>query len=241
MCNYDSAEATCAENEVIQIEQAYFGRMEVGQCIPKDLGYLGCQVDVLGYLESVCSGKQICTLTLPDANLIKLRPCERGVESYLHLQYMCITGREINVHFCFYHIIRAYVSFCQFKLRMYRSGMYIETSHLFSSYICYNKNVSTENYFPSPVHTSSTPCNGKAIAVPGLNGTLANWVTEQTGHGSTECPWAISGTPGQRIRLTVHNYRGSAASDTTAGSESNTNHISMPGICYIYARITEGE
>jgi len=55
------------------------------------------------------------------------------------------------------------------------------------------------------------------------SGFLASAMTEETGLGSSDCPWIIETQPGQRINLTMHNYAAgssysSAAAKSNAGS-----------------------
>lgn len=85
------------------MEQAVYGRMAVGRCIP--INYeIGCHMDVLGFMDSLCSGRQTCHLRLPDEDLGKYQPCQRGLESYLQLNYRCIAGTQQIAPTSFHHI-----------------------------------------------------------------------------------------------------------------------------------------
>ncbi len=50
-CQSEVFEAQCSEDEVILMQVALFGWMEIGRCVESDLGYLGCKADVLPYLH----------------------------------------------------------------------------------------------------------------------------------------------------------------------------------------------
>ena len=41
-CNWESVNATCAQNEVLVVESARYGRMAAGRCVSKEYGYVGC-------------------------------------------------------------------------------------------------------------------------------------------------------------------------------------------------------
>lgn len=70
------------------------------------------------------------------------------------------------------------------------------------------------------------------IKAQGLSGYISSLVTSDTGCGSAECPWRIAVEPGQRIRVTLHDY-GSPSSGTSIASSS-------PTLCTVYAVLKEG-
>ena len=47
VCHNEVFRATCADNEVIVIESAFYGRMRIGRCVKTDFGFIGCFQDVL--------------------------------------------------------------------------------------------------------------------------------------------------------------------------------------------------
>ena len=47
VCMSETFRAQCWENEVVVMTEALYGRMELGECVKADLGYMGCQKDVL--------------------------------------------------------------------------------------------------------------------------------------------------------------------------------------------------
>ena len=40
-CQWEKFHAECASDEVVIMERATYGRMQLGRCVDKDLGYLG--------------------------------------------------------------------------------------------------------------------------------------------------------------------------------------------------------
>ena len=41
-CEKDTFEAECSPGEIVVIEEARYGRMELGTCLVNDFGYLNC-------------------------------------------------------------------------------------------------------------------------------------------------------------------------------------------------------
>ncbi len=41
-CETELFNATCRTGEVIMMKTAHYGRMRLGRCVRKDLGYIGC-------------------------------------------------------------------------------------------------------------------------------------------------------------------------------------------------------
>jgi hypothetical protein len=79
--------------QVIVIDVARYGRMELGRCVEVDvMGHLGCQTDVLGLVDRRCSGRRRCEIRVPDAELESTRPCLRELKTYLHVAYRCVPG-----------------------------------------------------------------------------------------------------------------------------------------------------
>ena len=93
-CQWDVFNASCPRGEVIVMESAQYGRMELGRCLLKDYGYVGCGDSVLPYLDSKCSGRRSCTINIPDRVLDKVLPCPGDLKSYLQASYTCIKGTE---------------------------------------------------------------------------------------------------------------------------------------------------
>ncbi len=73
------------------MEKARYGRMRIGKCVKRDFGYLGCQTDILHYMDGQCSGRKDCDFLIPGKTLRNMRPCSE-LESYVHASYACLTG-----------------------------------------------------------------------------------------------------------------------------------------------------
>ena len=51
-CQWEVFNASCSRGEVIVIQAAQYGRMELGRCLLRDYGYIGCGKSVLTYVDS---------------------------------------------------------------------------------------------------------------------------------------------------------------------------------------------
>jgi len=78
------------------------------------------------------------------------------------------------------------------------------------------------------------------------SGFLASVMTEETGLGSSDCPWIIETQPGQRINLTLHNYAAvssssSSAAKSNAGSATQRHKATRPrpDVCFEVAVVAE--
>lgn len=91
-CESETFQARCWLGEVIMIESALYGRMRIGRCVEADLGYLGCQANVLDIVDRLCSGKTQCDIRIPDAELDASKPCYKELKVYLEVAYKCVRG-----------------------------------------------------------------------------------------------------------------------------------------------------
>jgi hypothetical protein len=99
------------KNEVIVIEEAYYGRRQIGKCIDAqeaadfahDTRGLGCFADVIKPLNARCSGKRQCEVRVPDAELEATRQCRKGLHMFLEVSYSCVAGELTSV---IIHILR---------------------------------------------------------------------------------------------------------------------------------------
>ncbi len=91
-CDTEVFQPSCAENEVIVINSAKYGRMRLGRCVEIDLGYLGCYTDVLDLADRRCSGRRSCEIRVPDADFEQTRPCLKELKTYLEASYVCVPG-----------------------------------------------------------------------------------------------------------------------------------------------------
>lgn len=106
LCQYEIFQPGCQNGEVIVIESAKYGRMDVGKCVEldekhsEDPSWIGCFVDVTDVLRRKCSARSECSVPIKDKDLeIKERPCYKGLMTYLNVKYQCMTGK-INENFC---------------------------------------------------------------------------------------------------------------------------------------------
>ena len=94
-CDDKSFVPTCsASDEVIIMEQATYGRMRLGKCVPSDFAvYLGCSANILPFVEMRCSGRRSCSGVIFEVYTKGI--CESPARSYLEASYSCITGNVI--------------------------------------------------------------------------------------------------------------------------------------------------
>lgn len=92
-CQFDSFSGRCAENEIIVIERAFYGRMKVGRCISGE-GYTGCETDVRTYMDGACAGRHQCNVTVTSLTEV-VQPCRKDYTSYLEVAYSCKEGKSI--------------------------------------------------------------------------------------------------------------------------------------------------
>ena len=90
-CQWESFHASCPSGEVIDIESAHYGRMQLGRCLTTDY-YIGCSADVLLQVQQRCSGKQNCVIDIPDPELFSLQPCRKDLQAYFAASYSCVKG-----------------------------------------------------------------------------------------------------------------------------------------------------
>ena len=70
------------------MKTAQYGRMRAGKCISGE-GYIGCQADVMPYLDSLCSGRHSCKVEVTEIRDVAL-PCKKDFTSYLEVNYECV-------------------------------------------------------------------------------------------------------------------------------------------------------
>ena len=92
-CEWESFNANCAKDEIIIIEYAKYGRMNLGRCVTKNYGHIGCGTDVTAAFDRNCSGRNQCDI--PIISLHDKRSCPKDFKSYLEAGYSCIKG-EMN-------------------------------------------------------------------------------------------------------------------------------------------------
>jgi len=90
-CEAEKFRPSCSHDEVIEMKQAFYGRMERGRCVQIDMGHLGCKDDVLDLADDLCSGRRNCEISIPEQTFEQTRPCLE-LKSYLKASYTCIKG-----------------------------------------------------------------------------------------------------------------------------------------------------
>ena len=90
-CQFDVFNTSCISNEIIFVEEARYGRLQLGRCVTQDYGYLGCTVSVLDILDTHCSGRRLCELSVPTLRQL-VQPCPKDLTAYLEITYQCIAG-----------------------------------------------------------------------------------------------------------------------------------------------------
>lgn len=91
-CQWELFNVSCRTNEFILITSARYGRMKVGRCVPVDY-FVGCSVDVQDQMETLCSGRKHCTVTISNRDLFRVQPCRKDLVAYLEAGYRCVPGR----------------------------------------------------------------------------------------------------------------------------------------------------
>ena len=75
---------------------AVFGRMEMGQCVKEDFGFLGCQNDALDVMDAECSGRRECHIIVTINKFRKEIPgaCNKAVAGYISAVFTCMKGMK---------------------------------------------------------------------------------------------------------------------------------------------------
>ena len=74
------------------MKSAYYGRMRLGRCVRMNMGYIGCEEDVLDLADQRCSGRNECKIKVPDTNFERTQPCFE-LKSYLEIEYTCMKSK----------------------------------------------------------------------------------------------------------------------------------------------------
>jgi len=91
-CLAETFSANCQSNDVIVIDEALFGRMELGRCVTRNFGNVGCSENVIGQLDRKCSGRSHCHVSASDPTLVRTSPCPKDFSTYLRATYSCVHG-----------------------------------------------------------------------------------------------------------------------------------------------------
>lgn len=92
-CQWETFNATCERGSVVLMTAAQYGRMRHGRCADTDV-YIGCQADVLSLMDARCSGRESCTVAIPDGTLHQQQPCPNDMMAYLEASFTCVPGKR---------------------------------------------------------------------------------------------------------------------------------------------------
>jgi len=106
-CDTEVFRAECSDGQVVMTQRARYGRMQLGRCVEIDLGYIGCQRDVLDVVDRRCSGLRVCEMRIPDAELESTRACLKELKTYLQVSYRCVTRKSVPHVNASHHVARA--------------------------------------------------------------------------------------------------------------------------------------
>ena len=101
-CQLETFRPRCWKNEVVVIDEAVYGRRHVSRCVREDekaflddKRFFNCYANVLATLDARCSGRKLCEVRVPDAELEKSRTCLHGLQMFLEVSYNCVEGTVI--------------------------------------------------------------------------------------------------------------------------------------------------
>lgn len=92
-CQFETFNVTCPPSQIIIMEEARYGRLQLGRCVTRDYGFLGCSASVLDLLDRSCSGQRSCQFSIPTLRDL-VQPCPKDLTSYLEASYTCVTGNH---------------------------------------------------------------------------------------------------------------------------------------------------
>jgi len=95
-CEWQTFNASCVgDDQVLMIDSAHYGRMNIGECITSNYGHIGCATDVTADLQRTCSAHRRCVVSV--ISLHDKRSCPKDFKSYLEVEYHCLTGRTLRI------------------------------------------------------------------------------------------------------------------------------------------------
>jgi len=97
-CDWEIFNVSCASDEVLAINHARYGRMNLGRCVTTNYGSIGCGADVTSHLDSACSGRRTCALSVISLSQLPQQtnaPCPPDFKYYLEAEYECLKGVDI--------------------------------------------------------------------------------------------------------------------------------------------------
>ena len=94
-CAAENFNPQCPESEVVVMQSARYGHIQLGKCVDVDLGKFGCFLDQLIVMDRLCSGQQTCDVQFVDSTMEGVLPCElpKAFVRYLEASFVCTTGK----------------------------------------------------------------------------------------------------------------------------------------------------
>ena len=96
ICLNKAFRPSCQSNEVILMETALYGRMQIGQCVKNNHGHIGCHNDAMASFDAACSGKQSCDVEITnDLWRDVTGACMAAIAGYADVTYSCKEGKVL--------------------------------------------------------------------------------------------------------------------------------------------------
>ena len=70
--------------------------MKIGNCVKVDYGRLGCAMDILQLLDSLCSGNDECAVDGIQLETMVTLDCIGELKAYLEASYVCQKGSNFK-------------------------------------------------------------------------------------------------------------------------------------------------
>lgn len=89
-CATETMELSCPGG-AIDLLNACYGVKNLGRCVQRDFGYVGCYDCVRSYMDYICSGRPSCQFTVPDNTLetVFATSCPGEITRYLDINHVC--------------------------------------------------------------------------------------------------------------------------------------------------------
>ena len=72
---------------------AVYGRMQIGRCVERDYGHIGCRNDALPQLDRECSGRRSCEVLVTNRFHEDVSgACLEVLTGYIDVDYECQEG-----------------------------------------------------------------------------------------------------------------------------------------------------
>lgn len=94
-CASEKFEHACAEDYSLKIHSAFWGRMELGRCVPQNLGHLGCKKDVTEIVKEMCDSKPKCSFWQHVLYQRTSPSCNLNVQQYLQVKLQCVMNPSV--------------------------------------------------------------------------------------------------------------------------------------------------